>query len=112
MDTSDYPSLAQLSRLNAQLAIHCARVDAVINGQLDVVERLFRAATEQDWDAVARASQALALEPVDAENSAVVQTAWRVYESLRRDPSGGKAASKLAALLAACRAKKPRSRRD
>ncbi len=60
MDTTDYPSLAQLSRLNAQLAVHCARVDAIINGQLDVVERLFRAATDRDWDAVARASQDLA----------------------------------------------------
>lgn len=111
MDTSDYPSLAQLSRLNSQLAVERARVDAVINGQLDMVERLFRAATKQDWDAVARASQALALEPVNEENGAVVQTAWRVYESLRRDPSGGKSASKLAALLAACRAKAPRASR-
>lgn len=111
MDTTDYPSLAQLSRLNAQLAMHCTRVDAVINGQLDVVERLFRAATDHDWEAVARASQDLALQPVNGENSAVVQTAWRVCEALRRDPSGGRAASKLAALLSACRATKTRSDR-
>lgn len=111
MDTSDYPSLAQLSRLNAQLAVHCSRIDAVINGQLDVVERLFRAATDHDWEAVARASQDLALQPVDSENTTIVQSAWRVCEALRRDPSGGKAGSKLAMLLSACRATKARGAR-
>jgi hypothetical protein len=108
MDTTDYPPLAQLMRLNAQLALHCARVDAIINGQLDSIERLFRAATNLDWDGVARASQDLAKQPVDGQNNAVVQSAWRMCESLRRDPSGGKAQGRLAALLSACRAAKSR----
>ena len=108
MDTTDYPSLSQLARLNAQLAMHCARVDALINAQLDSVERLFRAATNLDWDAVARASHDLARQPADGENSAVVQSAWRVCEALRHDPSGQKAQSRLAALLSACRAVKSR----
>jgi hypothetical protein len=108
MDTSDYPSLSQLARLNAQLASHCARVDAVINAQLDSVERLFRAATRLDWDAVARASHDLARQPINGENHAVVQSAWRVCEALRRDPSGTKAKSGLSALLSACRSAKTR----
>jgi hypothetical protein len=108
MDTTDYPSLSQLSRLNAQLAVHCARVDALINTQLDSVERLFRAATNLDWEGVARASNDLARQPIDGQNNTVVQSAWRVCEALRRDPSGGKAQSRLAALLSACRAAKTR----
>jgi hypothetical protein len=108
MDTTDYPSLSQLARLNAQLAMHCARVDALIGAQLDSVERLFRAATNLDWDGVARASHDLARQPIDGQNNAVVQSAWRVCEALRRDPSGGKAQSRLATLLSACRAAKTR----
>jgi hypothetical protein len=108
LDTTDYPSLSQLARLNAQLAVHCARVDAIINAQLDSVERLFRAATNLDWDGVARASQDLARQPVNGDNNAVVQSAWRVCEALRLDPSGRKAGSRLAALLSACRAVKSR----
>jgi hypothetical protein len=108
LDTTDYPSLLQLARLNAQLAVHCARVDAVVNAQLDSVERLFRAATNLDWEAVARASQDLAKQPINGENNAVVQSAWRVCEALRHDPSGQKAGGRLAALLSACRAAKSR----
>jgi len=108
MDTSEYPSLAQIARLNAKLAVHCSRIDAVIDGQLDAVERLFRAAADHDWDAVSRASQQLAAQQVDGENSTVVQTAWRVFTSLRRDPTGSGSAGKLAALLSACRAEMAR----
>jgi hypothetical protein len=108
MDTTDYPSLSQLARLNAQLALHCARVDSIINAQLDSIERLFRAATNRDWAGVARASQDLAKQPVDSENNAVVQSAWRVCEALRHDPSGSNAQVRLTALLSACRAVKSR----
>ena len=109
MDASDYPSLSRLARLNAQLAANSVRVSAIVNAQLDSVERLFRAATAHDWDAIARVSGDLAKQPVDDHNSAVVRSAAKVCESLRRDPSGAKAAGRLATLLSACRTAKARS---
>jgi hypothetical protein len=106
VDASEYPSLGRLARLNAQLAVQAARVEAVVAAQLDAVERLFRAATNRDWDAVGRASRELASQPANRDNSALVQSAGKLCEALRLDPSGSKAARPLAKLLDACRAAK------
>lgn len=106
MDTSDYPSLARLADLNAQLARQGARVDAIVTAQLDSVERLFRAATTRDWDAVARASDALARQADATDNRAISKSARAVCDALRLDPSGVKATPRLNELLNACRAAK------
>lgn len=106
MDTNEYPSLGRLAQLNAQLAVQGARVEAIVGGQLDNVERLFRAATNRDWATVARVSHVLASAPADRSNTALVRTAGKVCEALRADPSGAKAARPLAKLLDACRAVK------
>ncbi len=109
MDAHDYPSLGRLARLNAQLAVQTARIESLVAAQLDDVERLFRAATEHDWDVVARLSQALAARPLDGDNKAMVRSAGRVCDALRRDPSGAKARRPLAKLLHECRSAKSRS---
>jgi hypothetical protein len=106
LDSTDYPSLGRLARLNAQLAVQAARVDAAVAAQLDSVERLFRAATNRDWDAVGRASRELAGQPPNSANAALVQSASNVCEALRCDPTGAKAQRPLARLLDACRAAK------
>lgn len=108
MDTNDYPSLGRLAHLNAQLAVQSRRVDAIVTAQLDNVERLFRAATTHDWQAVAHASRALANQPVEGENEAVVRAATLVCDALRRDASGAKAMRPLAKLIDACRVVKKR----
>ncbi|HMP07125.1 MAG TPA: hypothetical protein PJ982_12300 [Lacipirellulaceae bacterium] len=106
MDTTDSPSLGRLAHLNAQLAVQAARVDALVAAQLDQVERLFRAATAHDWDAVGRLSRELAQRTDGREQAAISRTARKVCEALGRDPSGGKAAAPLAKLLDACRSAK------
>jgi hypothetical protein len=109
VDTTDYPSLGRLARLNAQLAVQAMRVEAAVAAQLDGVERLFRAATRRDWDAVQRVSQELAAQPVSGDNEALVRSAGKVCEALRLDPTGGHAARPLAKLLDVCRAAKRRA---
>jgi hypothetical protein len=111
VDTSEYPSLGRLARLNAQLAVQAARVEAVVAAQLDHIERLFRAATNHDWEAVGRVSRELASQPINADNSSLVQSAGKVCEALRMDPSGAKAGRPLARLLDACRTIKSRAGR-
>ncbi|HYO26147.1 MAG TPA: hypothetical protein VEQ85_14495, partial [Lacipirellulaceae bacterium] len=91
MDTHDYPSLGRLAGLNAQLAVQSRRVESIVAAQLDVVERLFRAATKQDWPSVARASETLASQSVTPENETLVRSASQVCDALRRDPTGVKA---------------------
>ena len=60
MDTSEYPSLPNLHQLHVRLAANSLHVEAVIDSQLDGIERLFSASTAQDWPAVAEASRLLA----------------------------------------------------
>ena len=109
MDATDYPSLEAIARMNGQLAVGAARVDAIVSAQLDSVERLFRAAHSRDWDAVARASEALARQAEAAKNRTVGKSARAVCDALRMDPTGTKTASKLADLLSVCRAARLRS---
>jgi hypothetical protein len=104
----DYPSLGRLARLSAQLAAQSARVTAIVDGQLDQVERLFRAAVKPDWQEVASAVQHLASQPRSSENAAVIRSAAKVRDALRTDPTGVKAARSLAKLLDACRAARRR----
>jgi len=64
MDTNQYPSLPNLSQMHSRLASNSRRVEAVVDSQLDGIERLFSAATAEDWEAVAKATRYLAdLEP-------------------------------------------------
>ena len=92
VDTNEYPSLGRLARMNAQLAAQSARVEAIVAAQLDNVERLFRAATNHDWEAVARVSQDLARQPAAIRDAAVMRSAGKVCEALRSDPSGAQGA--------------------
>lgn len=110
MESTDYPSLGNLARMSAQLAVHGRRVEALVDEQLDEVERLFRAAASQDWDAIARASADIAGRKVDPVNKALVQTARKVRDALRRDPSGARASTRLAELLSVCRSAKVENR--
>jgi hypothetical protein len=102
----DYPSLGRLATLSAQLAAQSARVTAIVDGQLDQVERLFRAAVKPDWQEVASAARELASQARSPENAAVVRTAAKVRDALRTDPTGAKAMRSLAKLLDVCRAAK------
>lgn len=107
MDSTEYPSLGRLARLNAQLAVQASRVGAVVDGQLDQLERLFRAAASHDWEAVGRVSRELANVPLRGEVTAsLARTAGKVCEALRLDPSGAAADRPLAKLIDACRAAK------
>lgn len=106
MDLNDYPSLGRLARLSAQLAAQSARVTAIVDAQLDQVERLFRAAVKPDWQEIARAAGELAEQPRSSENSTVIRSAKKVCDALRADPTGAKAVRSLGKLLDACRSAK------
>lgn len=108
MDLSEYPSLSRLAVFSAKLASQNRQVEAVVDAQLDEVERLFRAVSERDWDAVLRLSEQLAGQPKDRADKAVVRSARKVCDALVRDPSGAKARRGLDALLDACRESKLR----
>jgi hypothetical protein len=108
VDTSDYPSLGLLARLNAQLLAHNQAVAAVVDVQLDDIERLFRAATQRDWQAVLTLGEQLVGNLEDRADKPVVRSARKVCNALHGDPSGAKAVRHLPELLAACREAKLR----
>jgi hypothetical protein len=108
LDTSDYPSIGYLARLNAQLLVQNQSVSAVVVAQLDEVERLFRAATQCDWDAILKLGDELVTIPTDRADEAIVGAAAKVCNALRSDPSGAKAMQHVADLLSACREAKLR----
>jgi hypothetical protein len=112
VDTSDYPSLGSLARLNAELLVHNRAVAAVVDAQLDEIERLLRAATEHDWDAVLKLGEQLVSILEDRADKPVVRSARKVCSALRSDPTGRKAARHLPELLSACREAKLRRRRS
>jgi hypothetical protein len=103
VDMHDYPSLGRLARLSAQLAAQSARVTAIVDAQLDQVERLFRASIGPDWQQIARTVEQLAEQPRSSVNTAVIRSAKKVRDALRADPTGAKAGRSLTALLNACR---------
>jgi hypothetical protein len=106
MDSTEYPSLGRLAVYNAELAIYNRRVEAAVDAHLDEVERLFRAVAQRDWDAVLRLTEQLVSQPNDHPDKAVVRSARKVCDALRRDPTGAKAERGLGELLTACRATK------
>jgi len=103
MDTTDYPSLPKLAWLHAQLATNSRKVEAVVDAQLDGIERLFHATTAEDWQGVAQASRYLANRKPEEVGPDVVHMAHLVYEELRRDPKATQPPQHLSMLLDACR---------
>ena len=108
MDAAEYPSLPSLASCHAQLAADAFRVERLIDAHLDEVERLFRAATAGDWDAVARIARSLATRPADPQNAEVVVAAKALSRDFRRDRPTRAAESHLNLLLQACRELKER----
>ena len=116
MDTSDYPSLPNLNQMHARLAADSRRVEAVIDSQLDEIERLFSATIAQDWTAVAEAARYLAalppesigppaesLEAAEKIGADVIREARHVYNELSHSPQPTQPPQHLALLLSACR---------
>ncbi len=101
MDTSDYPSLPNLSQIHARLASNSRRVESVIDSQLDGIERLFSASTCEDWAAVANASRQLAEMAPDKIGADVIREARHVFDELSH--ASTKQPKHLVSLLAACR---------
>ena len=108
MDTSDYPSLPKLNQLHARLAANSRHIEAVIDSQIDVIERLFSASTAGDWRAVAEASCYLAQLQPDQVGPDIIREARHVFEELGHAPTGPKQPRHLGPLLAACRAVRKR----
>ncbi|RIK80773.1 MAG: hypothetical protein DCC67_08880 [Planctomycetota bacterium] len=106
VDTADYPSLGRLALLNLQLGVQARRVHALVAAELDEVERLFRAVAACDWDAVLQLSETLAGEANQHADAAVVRSAKKVCDALRRHPASGMARRAVRELLNACRAAK------
>ena len=103
MDTSDYPSLPDLSQFHARLAANSRRVEEVIDSQIDSIERLFSAVTAQDWSVVAQMSRLLADQEPDVVGPDVVREARSVFNELSRAHDGSQPLH-LPNLLDACRA--------
>jgi hypothetical protein len=110
MDTTDYPSLPNLARMNARLAIDARRVEQVVEQQLDFIERLFQATIAEDWLGVASVTRILAnLRPEEASPE-VIDEARKLYQELIHDATGLKHPKHLTGLLEACRAVRSRTR--
>ncbi len=108
MDTNEYPSLPNLSQLHTRLATNSRRVEAVVESQLDEIERLFTATTAEDWEAVAKATRCLAdLEP-DQISDEVIRSARQLRQEMDRSNTSMKRPKHLACLLDACRAARQR----
>lgn len=107
MDTNDYPSLPNLAQLHARLASNNRRVEALVDAQLDGIERLFSATVAEDWEAVAQASRFLATLRPDQVSPEVIRQARQVAEELGRC-GPARPPRQLGHLLAACREAKQR----
>lgn len=103
MDTSEYPSLPNLSQVHARLAANSRRVAAVVDSQLDGIERLFTATTAGDWEAIAQASRYLAKQDPAHLDSEIIRQARQVCDELAQARSRNPLPKHLASLLAACR---------
>jgi hypothetical protein len=113
MDTSDYPSLGRLAMFSAQLSAQNQRAAAVVDGQLDEVERLFRAAAAGDWQSLLNLSEQLVVQLTDAADQPLVRKARKASEALRRNPVGRTTTRHINELLNVCReVKLRRQRRD
>lgn len=103
MDTSDYPSLPNLTQIHARLAGNSRRVQEVVDGQLCSLERLLQATANENWLLVEEVSQFLADLPPKGEDGALARTARKVYDELQEGPPGPHGPIHLAKLLAECR---------
>lgn len=103
MDTSDYPSLPRLNRLNAQLSANSRRVEEVIDSQLDRIEQLFLAAISEDWTKVEEVARYLAALEPDVLGEHVVREARQVLDELTANESRAQEPKHLGDLLMACR---------
>jgi hypothetical protein len=103
MDTTDYPSLPRLARMHARLAADSRRVEQIVDGQMDVIERLFHASTAENWLEVARATQILSQLPAEKLTPDIITAAKSVYGELASFGNGFQKPKHLAKLLAACR---------
>ena len=106
MDTSDYPSLPKLNQLHASLAANSRRVEAVVDSQLDLIERLFTALIAEDWPKVAETSRMLAQSKPEQVGIDVIREARHVYHELSHAADGTQQPKHLASLVAACRARR------
>lgn len=103
MDTNEYPSLPNLARMHARLAADCLRVMRIVDFHTDVVERLFRASTAENWLEVARTAQILSQLPPQKVSAQIVAEAKAVYGELASFSGGFKKPTHLSKLMAACR---------
>ncbi len=104
MDTDELPSLPNLAKMHAQLAVNSRRVEAVVDARLDGIERLFSATTSEDWEAVAKATKFLAsLDPAEIDAN-VLRTAQQLCEEIGRGEKKMKRPKHLSTLLEACHA--------
>ena len=103
MDTSDYPSLPNLTHLHVRLAANSRRVEAIVDSQLHGIERLFEASISGDWQTVAETSRYLAELSPGEIGVKVVHHARQVYQELSRRRRGTKPPKHLPHLLDACR---------
>ena len=110
MDTSDYPSVPDLSQLHARLASNSRRVQEVVDGQLCSIERLFDATTNENWPMVAEVSRYLAGLASEGDDGELVHIARKVCDELHQGPPGPHGPVHLAKLLAECRAAQRRRR--
>jgi len=108
MDTSDYPSLPNLSQIHARLAANSRRVEAVVDSQLGGIDRLLSATIAEDWEVVAQATRYLAAQSPDDVGNDVVREARYVFEELSQAPHRSNPPKHLASLLAACRSVRTR----
>lgn len=103
MDTSEYPSLPNLAQVHARLAANSRRVGKVVDAQLDGIERLFTAATQGDWEAIAQASRYLAKQDPAHLDGEVIRQARQVCDELAQARSRTRPPKHLPTLLEACR---------
>lgn len=106
MDTSDYPSLPNLNQLNARLAVSNRRVEALVDAQLDDIERMFSAVTREDWVDVHALSRRIAAANAETVGREVVREARFVVHEMSYQTHTAeqlKSPTRLSQLLTACR---------
>ena len=102
MDTSDYPSLPNLTQTHVRLAANSRRVEEIVDSHLQGIEQVLRASVAGDWQTVAETSHYLAgLDPEEVGVD-VVKHARQVCQELSHQGSTTKPPKHLSHLLQAC----------
>jgi len=107
MDTSEYPSMPNISQLFARLAANNRRVLDVVDDQLISTQKLFDATIARDWQLVEKVSRYLA---DHANDQSLERSARKVVDELKQGPPGIHGPQHLAQLLAECRMLQQRHR--